>query len=174
MKYFVSTLTIGLFLVMFCSPGLAQKSENNKPWDVVFAADLAKIKNPKKTDGLGYSLAEEEALDQAIKTALDNGGTACEAAKMAVDLNFNPHTVLMGVFKSEGSMKMDKLCMCATETGGSAVLKQAADDAVAQNLMTRDEVSQAQCMGLGYTPNEKIVQRVDPVTRTSTKSASAI
>lgn len=169
MRYFISTMTATLILVMFCSPGMAGAAEDKKPWDVVFASDLAKIKSPKKTDGLGYTVTEEEALDQAIKKAIDNGGPVCETTKMAVGLNFNPYSVLMGVFKSGGKVKLDQLCMCATETEdsdatiGKGIMKQAADDAVAKNLLTRDEVSEAQCLeqGLAFTETLAPIARIN-------------
>ncbi len=182
MKYLVSILTVALLTAVCCTMGTAQTtSEEDQPWHLAFAADLAKIADPQKTDGLGYTLTEEEALDQAIEKAISNEAPACQVAKLAVGMNFNPYSVLSGIFKSGGKIDLDQLCMCATEIGDSnpllrdlnlddvpidkTVMKQAADDAVAANLLTQDEVSQAQCLtdqGLAFTEPITPFERNDP------------
>ena len=183
MKYLVSILAAALLTAVCCTIGTAQTaSEENQPWHLVFASDLAKIADPQKTDGLGYTLTEEESLDQAIKKAIiDNKAPACQVAKLAVGMNFNPYSVLSGIFKCGGKVGLDELCMCATEIGDTdpllselnlddlpidkTVMKQAADDAVAANLLTLDEVSQAQCLndqGLAFTELITPIERNDP------------
>ena len=89
MKYLVSILAAALLTAVCCNIGTAQTaSEDNQPWHLVFASDLAKIADPQKTDGLGYTLTEEESLDQAIKKAIiDNKAPACQVAKLAVGMN---------------------------------------------------------------------------------------
>ena len=182
MKYLLSILTAALLTAVCCTIATAQTTNGeDQPWHVVFAADLAKISDPQKTDGLGYTLTEEEALDQAIKKAINNDAPACQVAKLAVGMNFNPYSVLSGIYKSGGKIDLDQLCMCATETGDTnpllrdldlddvpidkTVMKQAVDDAVAANLITQDEVSQAQCLsdqGLAFTEAITPVERNDP------------
>ncbi|MBP8830585.1 MAG: hypothetical protein KBG98_13190 [Desulfobacter sp.] len=183
MKYLVSILAAALLTAVCCNIGTAQTaSEENQPWHLVFASDLAKIADPQKTDGLGYTLTEEESLDQAIKKAIiDNKAPACQVAKLAVGMNFNPYSVLSGIFKCGGKVGLDELCMCATEIGDTdpllselnlddlpidkTVMKQAADDAVAANLLTQDEVSQSQCLndqGLAFTEPITPIERNDP------------
>ncbi|HBT89906.1 hypothetical protein [Desulfobacter sp.] len=183
MKYFVSILAAALLTAVCCNIGTAQTaSEENQPWHLVFASDLAKIADPQKTDGLGYTLTEEESLDQAIKKAIiDNKAPACQVAKLAVGMNFNPYSVLSGIFKCGGKVGLDELCMCATEIGDTdpllrelnlddlpidkTVMKQAADDAVAANLLTQDEVSQSQCLndqGLAFTEEPTSIEQIDP------------
>ncbi|MDA3787443.1 MAG: hypothetical protein PF503_02955 [Desulfobacula sp.] len=156
MKNLIAVIIISIGLVVFVSPGFAQDSTEQK-WDVKFVHDLEKIRSQKKTGGLGYTLSEEEALDEAIKKAMDQKAPPCEAMKLAVDLNFNPYNVITGIFKSEADIDLNQLCMCATESGISkSLIARAADAAADENMLTRDEIVQAQCLreGLGFTPEE--------------------
>ena len=182
MKQLVSILAAFLLTAVCCTVGTAQTAgEENQPWHLAFVSDLEKIGNPQKTDGLGYTLTEEDALEQAIKKAINKEAPACQVAKIAIGMNFNPYSVLSGIFKSGGKIDLDQLCMCATEIGDSnpllselnlddvpidkTVMKQAADDAVAANLITQDEVSQSQCLtdqGLAFTEAITPLERNDP------------
>jgi len=75
--------------------------------------------------------------------------------KLAVDLNFSPYNVVTGIFSSGADVDLNQLCMCATESGISkSLMAQAATAAVDANMLTRDEITQAQCLreGLGFTP----------------------
>ncbi len=141
-------------LMVFVAPGFAQET-GTKTWDEQFVSDLQKIRNLQKTDGLGYTLSEDEALEIAIKKAMDQKAPACEAMKLAVDLEFNPYNVITGIFNSGAELDLEQLCMCATEGGiPKSLLAQATDEAAEANRLTRDEIAQSQCMreGLGYTP----------------------
>lgn len=153
MKNIIIILSIFIGLVVFALPGFAQEKETKK-WDTEFVQALEKIRSQKKTGGLGYTVTEEEALEKAIKKAMDQKAPACEALKLAVDLNFNPYTVVSGIFSSGAEIDLDQLCMCATESGISkSLMAQAATAAADANLLTRDEITQSQCLreGLGFT-----------------------
>ncbi|MDA3788142.1 MAG: hypothetical protein PF503_06570 [Desulfobacula sp.] len=156
MKNLIAVIIISIGLVVFVSPGFAQDKKTPK-WDLAFVHDLEKIRSQKKTGGLGYTLSEEEALDEAIKKAMDQKAPPCEAMKLAVDLNFNPYNVITGIFSSGAEIDLNQLCMCATEAGISkSLMAQATNAAVNENMLTRDEIAQAQCLreGLGYTPED--------------------
>ncbi len=153
MKNIITMLTISIALVVFAFPGFAQEKETKK-WDTEFVQALEKIRSQKKTGGLGYTITEEEALEKAIKKAMDQKAPACEAMKLAVDLNFNPYAVVSGIFSSGAEVDLDQLCMCATESGISkSLMAQAASAAADANLLNRDEITQSQCLreGLGFT-----------------------
>ena len=165
MKYLQPILVISLVLTVFCSFSIAQ--EDKTSWEEVFVKDLAAIRSPQKTDAYGYSLSEEEALEAAIKKAIDQNAPACEVLKTAAgsDFNFNPYSVLTGIFSSKAKVDLEQLCMCATETGDipKSLMVQAANAAVDGDLLTRDEVTQAQCLqqGLGFTLAEQPLERGD-------------
>jgi hypothetical protein len=180
LEEYLAMMLVVLFFFLFTTAGFAGVAEKgNKTWDQIFVKQLQEISNPQKTDGLGYTLSREEALESVIKSAVDNGAPPCEALKLAVALNFNPYSVLMGMFKSGAKISLNDLCLCATEIGGSDVLpkrglaevvvdkglmRQAADDAVDRYLVTRDEVTQSQCLqqGLAYTEEPTRFERNDP------------
>ncbi|WP_022665090.1 hypothetical protein [Desulfospira joergensenii] len=162
MKHLLPVLAIFVVLTVFCSSGLAQEEKNS--WEESFIKDLTAIRSPQKTDAYGYTLSEEEALETAIKKAMDQKAPACEILKTAAGpgFNFNPYSVLSGIFSSKAKIDLELLCQCATETGDSPIPKslmnQAANAAVEGNLLTRDEVTQAQCLqqGLGFTLAEPL------------------
>lgn len=166
MRKTVKGILIAAILPFFFSPCLAQNSQVPK-WEQDFVYALEQIRTPAKTDGLGFTLSEDEALEQAIKTAMEQGAPACQALKLAVERNFNPYTVLTGLFNSRAKIDLNDLCMCATETGDinlpKSLMAQAAEAAVAANMITREEVTQAQCLrqGLGFTPEEAALERGD-------------
>lgn len=154
MKNLIAGLMISIGLMVFISPGFAQETVT-KAWDQQFVSDLQKIRNQQKTDGMGYTLSEDEALEIAIKKAMDQKAPACEAMKLAVDLEFNPYNVITGIFNSGAEIDLEQLCMCATEGGiPRSLLVQAINEAADANRLTRDEIAQTQCLreGLGYTP----------------------
>jgi hypothetical protein len=153
MRKLIATISIIIGVMGFALPGFAQETETKK-WDTEFVQALEKIRVQKKTGGLGYTITEEEALEDAIKNAMDQKAPACEAMKLAVDLNFNPYAVVSGIFGSGAEIDLDQLCMCATESGISkSLMAQAASAAADANMLTRDEITQSQCLreGLGYT-----------------------
>lgn len=164
MKNLIAGLFISMGLMVFVSPGFAQDTET-KSWDLQFVSDLQKIKSQQKTDGLGYTLSEEEALEIAIKKAMDQKAPPCEAMKLAVDLEFNPYNVITGIFNSGAEIDLEQLCMCATEGGiPRSLLAQATEAAAEANRLTRDEIAQSQCLreGLGYTAEAFITPPDDP------------
>ncbi|EIM65132.1 MAG: hypothetical protein PHG14_16475 [Desulfobacter postgatei] len=183
MKYLVSILAAALLTAVCVTIGTAQTaSEENQPWHLVFASDLAKIADPQKTDGLGDTLTEEEALDQAIKKAIiDNKAPAWQVLKVAVGMNFNPYSVLSAIFKSSENVDLGQLYTYATETGGSdsllselnlndipidkTVMQQAVNDALSAGLLTQNEVSKVQQLidqGLAFTEQITPIERNDP------------
>ena len=154
MRNIIAVILISIGLMGFVSPGFAQDGETPK-WDTQFVHELETIRAQQKTGGLGYTVSQEEGLENAIKKAMEQKAPPCEAMKLAVDLNFNPYNVVSGIFSSGADVDLDQLCMCATESGISkSLMAQAATAAVEANRLTRDEVTQAQCIreGLGFTP----------------------
>ncbi|MCP4723069.1 MAG: hypothetical protein GY860_26755 [Desulfobacteraceae bacterium] len=156
MRNILAVILISISLVVLALPGFAQDKEK-KEWDVKFVHDLEKIRSQQKTGGLGYTMDEEEALKKAIKKAMDQKAPPCEVMKLAVDKNFNPYDVISGIFNSGADIDVNQLCMCATEAGISKSLTARAADAAAEaNMLTRDEIAEAQCLreGLGFTEDE--------------------
>jgi len=152
----IALLTILIVLVVFNSSCFAQDVKINQ-WDTEFVKDLQKIRSQEKTGGLGYTLSEDEALEKAIHKAMDQKAPACEAMKLAIDLDFNPYNVISGIFNSGADIDLDQLCMCATEGGISKSLTASAANAAADaNMLNRDEINQSQCLnqGLAYTEEE--------------------
>lgn len=174
MKNIIALISISIALVVFALPGFAQENETKK-WDVEFINALEKIRAQKKTGGLGYTITEEEALEKAIKKAMDKKAPACEAMKLAVDLNFNPYAVVSGIFNSGAEIDLDQLCMCATESGISkSLMAQASSAAADANMLTRDEITQSQCIreGLGYTEDAQPLESMTVEGQQRTYSAS--
>ncbi len=173
----ISIITLCTFFFLLSMAHASQGQEDEKAsWDEIYVNDLGKIKNPDKTDGLGYTLSEEEALEQAIKRAIDKEAPACQVLKIGVEMKFNPYTVLSGIFNAEAKIDLEQLCLCATETGDSSIPKtlmlKAANDAVAKNRLRRDEVTQAQCLqqGLGFTVAQETPDPINPTPRLPTYS----
>ena len=166
MKYVKPILTIFLISTLLYSLGFAQE-EKNTSWEETFVKDLAAIRSPQKTDAYGYTLSEEEALNAAIKKAMDQNAPACEVLKTAAGpgFNFNPYSVLTGLFSSKAKIDLEQLCICATETGDvpKSLMIQATNTAVDGSLLARDEVTQAQCLqqGLGFTLAEQPLEGGD-------------
>ncbi len=166
-KTILFSLLIGFIFI--CSQALA--AEKKVSWDEIYVSDLGKIKNPDKTSGLGYTLSEEEALEQAIQRAMDNEAPACQVLKIGVEMKFNPYEVLTGLFNSSAKIDLEQLCLCATETADSnipkSIMLKAANDAVAKNRLRRDEVTQAQCLqqGLGFTVAQETPEPINPTPR---------
>ncbi len=140
------------------SGAVAQSTDDQGPsWDEEYVQSLGKIKNPQRTDGLGYTLSEKESLEKAIQNAINQEAPTCQVLKIAVEMQFNPFSVLTGIFNSDAKIDLEQLCLCATETGDDSISKsvmlKAANDAVEKNRFRRDEVTQAQCLqqGLGFT-----------------------
>jgi len=171
MKKIITIIVLGLTFI-FSSVGLTQ--ELNR-WDTELVNDLKAIKVQKKVGGLGYTLDEEEALKNAIQKAMDNKAPACEAMKLAIDLEFNPYNVISNIFNSGADIDLDQLCMCATEGGISKSLTtSAANAAVDANMLSRDEIIQSQCLneGLAYTEEGMIAPPTELLRQADTYSTS--
>lgn len=168
MRNIIAVILISIGLMGFVLLGFAQDGETPK-WDTEFVHELETIRAQQKTGGLGYTVSQEEGLENAIKKAMDQKAPPCEAMKLAVDLNFNPYNVVSGIFSSGADVDLNQLCMCATESGiTKSLMAQAATAAVDANRLTRDEVTQAQCLreGLGMTPE---VSALSPIPIEKTK-----
>ena len=146
-------------LIMLVLPANYSMAEEQASWEKEFVLALqeGKIVEENTTEGLGYTLAQEEKEEQVLRTAiaaaLQKEAPPCEAMKIAVDLNYKPYSVLKNIFSEDADVDLDQLCMCATEKGvGPDILAQVATDT---NRI--DEATQAQCfrdIGLGFTPEE--------------------
>ena len=155
-------LMISLFLTIgigfFISQGFAE--ENNKEWESEFVQALRKGKEMIETGGneLAYAPYEETILAEAIKQAIVSNNTqACQALKIAVDLEYNPYFVIKNIFSHGSKIDLDQLCICATEYGiNKQIFAKASRDAVSslgEPLFSRGELTQCQCLqeiDLGY------------------------
>lgn len=154
-------------LALFSNSCLAD--ENIWEKEFVQALQKGKAVMAEPTKGLGYTPAEETVLEGAIKKAMDLKAPPCEAMKIAVDLKYNPFSVLKNIFGYGGEVNLDQLCMCATESGvNKQIIAKAATDAMTPlgtPVFPRDEITQAQCLreiGLGYTAAETIPPPIPP------------
>ncbi len=150
--------------VLFCigtvTAGFAQSAD----WEDQFVEALHKGKEAagaqSQAEGLGYTPSEEAVFEKAVKKALGQDAPACQCMKIAVNMDYNPYMVLTNIYGAGKGVKLDELCMCATEEGiRKEVIARAASDAVGpsgEKVFTRDEVTQSQCLqvGLPYTAAE--------------------
>ena len=160
-----------------------KNQEDKRQWEKEFIAALQKGKavNQTKTGGLAYTPPESTVLEAAIKQALSQNAPACEAMKIAADLQYQPYEILTDIFTHGGEVNLNQLCMCATETGiNKQIVAQAATQAKSTSgtpVFDRDEIAQTQCLreiGLGYTPLDTLPDPVappDPPTPFSVSSA---
>ena len=83
---------------------------------------------------------------------MDLKAPACEVMKIAVDLKYNPYSTIKTIFAVGGEVKLDQLCMCATESGiTKEIIAKAASDATSslgKPIFSRDEIIQSQCLML--------------------------
>ena len=159
MRKSIKTALIIFTIVLLTSLGFAEEKPS---WEEEFTLSLqkAKVINNQITGGLGYSVsqeeAEEEALKNAIQKAMDAKADPCQAMTIAYDLKYKAHSIIKNIFGSGGKLLLDDLCMCATNTGVTkAVFTAAATEAMSggKAVFLPDEVTEATC-GLGYTPEE--------------------
>ncbi|MCP4117795.1 MAG: hypothetical protein GY737_20835 [Desulfobacteraceae bacterium] len=120
-------------------------------------------------EGLAYTPPEEIVLQEAVSKAMEQNAPVCECMKIAIDLEYNPYSVLKTIYASGGVVKLDQLCMCATEAGVmKAIVAKAAGDALSPTgtpLFHRDEIAQSQCLGgeegLAYTASDVPLKTID-------------
>lgn len=173
MTLFVSILTI---IVMFSASLFAAEARKDENWQNDYVAALKKGKavqlpagQTEPASGLAYTPPEGVVLREAISKALEAGkeDRVCECMKIAVDLDYNPYQVIKTIYEAGGELKVDQLCMCATEAGVmKAIVAKAAKEAVSPlggPVFAPDEIAQTSCFrgeeGLAYTeaqsfPNE--------------------
>ena len=140
-------------------------------------------------EGLAYTASEEQVLMDAVSKALELNAPTCECMKIAIDLEYNPYSVLKSIYSFGGEIELDQLCMCATETGiMKAIIAKAAMDAISSTgeaVFDRDEVSQFNCLkgeqGLAYTPeveedasNFKLLSQMKSVQTASTEGETVV
>ena len=161
------TLAISM-MILIGSNGFTEEN----PWEKEFVLTLQEGKLAKKAPkgtGLGYTLTKEEAeekvLSKAIKNAIKMQAPPCEAMKIAVDLKYKPFSVIKNVFGAGGEVDLNQMCMCATEKGVSTkIIAQAAREATfgGKPVFPPDEITQAQCLGLPYTPVARLDRIIPP------------
>jgi len=99
-----------------------------------------------------YTPTEEQTFMVAVTRAIKQGADACECMKIAIDMNYTPYLVLKTIYSIGSYIKLDQLCMCATETGiMKAIIVKAAIDATlptGEHRFSRDEIIQSQCLKL--------------------------
>lgn len=165
MKHLIFTIII-MTIITISQIGFAQDKEPNL-WEKDFKATLEEGKKPQinPTNGLAYTPASGVVLEKAIKKALEMNAPPCEAMKLAVDLKYDPYSVLINIFGYGSQVSLNQLCGCATESGiNKKIVAAAADKAVSplgKRIFDRDEITQAQCLtGLAYTPFISKITRV--------------
>ena len=139
-------------------------AENNL-WEQKYINALQKgvaatITVDHKGGGLGYTPSKETILEDAIKDAIAMKAPSCQMMKIAIDMKYNPYSVIKNIFSFGGEVDLNQLCMCATESGiNKQIIAKAAEEAASplgKPIYSRDEIAQAQCLkeiGLGYTPS---------------------
>jgi len=146
-------------LIFFSNAGAAE--ENDWEQEFVQALQKGKIKTKGPYSGLRYATVDSIALDNAIRKAMEKNAPPCEVIKIAVDLEYNPYSVIKKVLTYGGKIDLDQLCICGTESGiDKQILAKAATDAriataLCCPIYSAEEIAQAQCLrevGLGYTP----------------------
>ncbi len=155
----VVTLAVftGLTTNLFAAKPAAEPAAEKEPWQIAFTAALKAGKpsplpqGQAQEEGLAYTPPEETVLKEAISAAMEQEASACECMKIAVDLEYNPYAVLKAIYSSEGNVKLDQLCNCATEAGiMKAITAKAAGDALSSSgtpKFPQDEITQSQCLG---------------------------
>ncbi len=134
--------------------------------------------------GLAYTPPSEDViLEKAITQALTRNAPPCECMKIAINLQYNPYSVLKNIYGAGNrEILLDQLCMCASELGiMKAVIARAATDALSSSnepIFQMDEISQCQCLGgeegFAYTPaGETSLRSISMNLILSTNNASA-
>ena len=158
MKNSLLTILLIFSLAIVSSTAFAKSSL----WEKNYINALQKGITPAtdhKGSGLGYTPSKETILEGAIKNAIAVKAPSCQMMKIAIDMKYNPYSVIKNIFSFGGSVDLNELCMCATESGiNKQIIAKAAEEATSslgEPVYNRDEIAQAQCLrniGLGYTP----------------------
>lgn len=129
--------------------------------DLRTALQKGKEQVQSTTGGLAYTPDEATVLNDALDKALnEEKAPPCQCMKIAIEEKYNPFQVLTSIYGLGEEVKLDDLCMCATEEGIlKEVIAKAAVDATGPNgekVYERDEITQSQCLaaGLPYTAAE--------------------
>ena len=179
MKKILLTILLVFILAIFSSVSFAQDKNS---WEKEFRTALQKGKTTitNKTEGLGYTPSEASVLEKAITKAMDANAPSCTLMKIAVDLKYNPYFVIKDIFSYGGSVGINQLCTCATESGiNKQIVAKAATDAVSPigtPVYRRDEISQAQCLreiGLGFHVASNVPPPITPPVPPNPISISA-
>ncbi len=116
-----------------------------------------------KGGGLGYTPSKKTILENAIKDAVAMKAPFDQMMKIAIDMKYNPYSVIKFILSFGGKVDLNKLCMSAAEIGiNKLIIAKAAKDAVSplgKPIYNRGEIAQAQSLkeiGLGYTPSAVI------------------
>ncbi len=165
MKSIILTTLLIFSLAILSSISFAQDNLWEKTYvdalqkGVTTANNVIKTNN-NKGGGLGYTPSQETILEGAIKNAIALKAPACQMMKIAIDMNYNPYSVIKDIFSLGGEIDLNQLCMCATESGiNKQIVARAAQEAVSPlgtPIYKRDEIAQAQCLrevGLGFSPS---------------------
>ncbi len=163
MKRILLTTTLLIFSMALLS---SMSFANENSWEKAYVnalqkgqkAVLTNIDN-NKGGGLGYTPSQETILEGAIKNAIEMKAPSCQMMKIAINMDYNPYSVIKNIFSFGGAVDLNQLCMCATESGiNKQIIAKAATEATSPlgtPVYSRDEIAQAQCLrniGLGYTP----------------------
>lgn len=165
MKHIILIIVI-ISITTISQIGFAEdKGPNLWEKDFVMALQKGKMTSANATDGLAYTPAAGVVLENAIKKALEMQAPPCEAMKIAVDLKYDPYSVIKNIFSYGSQVNLNQLCGCATESGiNKKIVAEAAAKAMSplgKPIFDRDEITQAQCItGLGYTPFAAEIPRV--------------
>lgn len=173
-----SILIIGL--TVFSNAGFAE--ENDWEQEFVQALQKGKTQTTGQDAGLGYTPAGSTVLENAIKKAMGSNAPPCAVIKIAVDLEYNPYSVIKKIFSHGSDIDLNQLCMCANENdiNKQIVAKAAADARISSALCTpifsSNEIAQVQCLkeiGLGYTPIARTPGRIKPIPKRRPFSVSS-
>lgn len=175
MKTSALILTFIVVAAVYCCAPVSAEAQGG--WQEALQSALEKGKTAPEapeSGGLAYTPSEETILEEALTAALaeEKGDRSCECMKMAIDLDYNPYSVLKAIYSVGGDLEIDILCSCATEAGVmKAVIAKAATDAVTplnEPVYDVDEIARSQCLsGLAYTaaenaPEEHSRRRIPP------------
>ncbi len=108
----------------------------------------------------GAASSQEAILKNAIKNALAMKAPVGQMIKIAVNMQYNPYSVIKNILSLGGKISLNQLFMYASQSGiNKQIVAKAAEDAVTPTgapVYSKGEITQAQALkniGLGYTPS---------------------